>query len=160
MTRSPPDPTPNSRRRAIRVEVGNDARSYVSDGQRVTLVPLTIKRRQNRKLLIPPTPESAAATTGGLDAPMIKTLGKAFHWKRLLDDGEYPTMVDMARARKLEPGWVSEVLRLTMLAPDIVEAIVEGRQPRHLNLHVLRGRPELLPRDWAEQRRFLGFTDA
>ena len=42
MTRSPPDPTPNSRRRAIRVEVGNDARSYVSDGQRVTLVPLSL----------------------------------------------------------------------------------------------------------------------
>ena len=85
MTRSPRDPTPNARRRAIRVEVGPDARSYVSAGQRVTLVPLTIKRRQNRKLLIPPTPESAAATTGGLDAPMIKTLGKAFYWKRLLE---------------------------------------------------------------------------
>ena len=160
MTRSPPDPTPNSRRRAIRVEVGNDARSYVSDGQRVTLVPLTIKRRQNRKLLIPPTPESAAATTGGLDAPMIKTLGKAFYWKRLIDEGVYPTTADLARALKLEPGWAAEVLRMTMLAPDIVEAIFEGRQPRHLNLHTLRGRQDLLPRDWGEQRRLLGFTDA
>ena len=160
MTRSPPDPTPNSRRRAIRVEVGNDARSYVSDGQRVTLVPLTIKRRQNRKLLIPPTPESAAAAVGGLDAPMIKTLGKAFYWKRLIDEGVYPTTADLARALKLEPGWAAEVLRMTMLAPDIVEAIFEGRQPRHLNLHTLRGRQDLLPRDWAEQRRLLGFPDA
>ena len=160
MTRSPPDPTPNSRRRAIRVEVGNDARSYVSDGQRVTLVPLTIKRRQNRKLLIPPTPESAAATTGGLDAPMIKTLGKAFYWKRLIDEGVYPTTADLARALKLEPGWAAEVLRMTMLAPDVVEAIFEGRQPRHLNLHTLRGRQDLLPRDWGEQRRLLGFPDA
>ena len=160
MTRSPPDPTPNSRRRAIRVEVGNDARSYVSDGQRVTLVPLTIKRRQNRKLLIPPTPESAAATTGGLDAPMIKTLGKAFYWKRLIDEGVYPTTADLARALKVETGWAAEVLRMTMLAPDIVEAIFEGRQPRHLNLHTLRGRQDLLPRDWAEQRRLLGFPDA
>ena len=159
MTRSPPDPTPNSRRRAIRVEVGNDARSYVSDGQRVTLVPLTIKRRQNRKLLIPPTPESAAATTGGLDAPMIKTLGKAFYWKRLIDEGVYPTTADLARALKVEPGWAAEVLRMTMLAPDIVEAIFEGRQPRHLNLHTLRGRQDLLPRDWGEQRRLLGFPD-
>ena len=159
MTRSPPDPTPNSRRRAIRVEVGNDARSYVSDGQRVTLVPLTIKRRQNRKLLIPPTPESAAATTGGLDAPMIKTLGKAFYWKRLIDEGVYPTTADLARALKVECGWAAEVLRMTMLAPDIVEAIFEGRQPRHLNLHTLRGRQDLLPRDWNEQRRLLGFID-
>ena len=152
--------TTNPRKRAIRVEVGNDARSYVSDGQRVTLVPLTIKRRQNRKLLIPPTPESAAATTGGLDAPMIKTLGKAFYWKRLIDEGVYPTTADLARALKLEPGWAAEVLRMTMLAPDIVEAIFEGRQPRHLNLHTLRGRQDLLPRDWAEQRRLLGFPDA
>lgn len=78
--------TANPRKRAVRIEVGADARSYVSGGQRVTLVPLTIKRRQNRKLLIPPTPDAYGAT-GGLDAPMIKTLGKAFHWKRLLDDG-------------------------------------------------------------------------
>lgn len=160
MTRSPPDPTPNSRRRAIRIEVGNDARSYVSDGQRVTLVPLTIKRRQNRKLLIPPTPESAAATAGGLDAPMIKTLGKAFYWKRLIDEGVYPTTADLARALKLEPGWAAEVLRMTLLAPDIVEAILDGRQPRHLNLQTLRGRHDSLPRDWGEQRRLLGFPSA
>ena len=74
----------NSRKRTVRIEVGADARSYVSDGQRVTLVPLTIKRRQNRKLLIPPAPDAATAA-GGFDVPMIKTLGKAFYWKRLID---------------------------------------------------------------------------
>lgn len=152
--------TTNPRKRAIRVEVGTDARSYVSDGQRVTLVPLTIKRRQNRKLLIPPTPESAASAAGGLNASMIKTLGKAFYWKRLLEEGRYPTTTDLARSLKLEPGWVAEVLRLTLLAPDIVEAILDGRQPRHLNLHTLRGRQDLLPRDWGEQRRLLGFPSA
>ncbi|HNO42870.1 MAG TPA: hypothetical protein PKJ12_09760 [Ottowia sp.] len=46
---------------------------------------------------------------------------------------------------------------MTMLAPDIVEAIFEGRQPRPLNLHTLHGRQDLPPRDWAEQRRLLGF---
>jgi hypothetical protein len=151
--------TTNPRKRTVRIEVGTDARSYISDGQRVTLVPLTIKRHQNRKLLIPPTPDAATAT-GGLDVPMIKTLGKAFYWKRLIDEGVYPTTADLARALKLEPGWAAEVLRMTMLAPNIVEAIFEGRQPRHLNLHTLRGREELLPRDWGEQRRLLGFTDA
>jgi len=150
----------NPRLLTVRIEVGADARSYVSGQQRVTLVPLTIKRRQNRKLLIPPTPESATSAAGGLDAPMIKTLGKAFYWKRLLEEGRYPTTTDLARSLKLEPGWVAEVLRMTMLAPDIVEAIFEGRQPRHLNLHTLRGRQDLLPRDWGEQRRLLGFPSA
>jgi hypothetical protein len=91
---------------------------------------------------------------------MIKTLGKAFYWKRLIDDGTYSTTTDLAHAFKVEPGWAAEVLRMTMLAPDIVEAIFEGRQPRHLNLHTLRGRQEQLPRDWAAQRRLLGFSDA
>ena len=148
--------TVNLRERAIHIEVGADARSYVSGGQRVTLVPLTIKRRQNRRLLIPPVPD---ATSGGFDVPMIKTLGKAFYWKRLIDEGVYATTADLARALKVECGWAAEVLRMTMLAPDIVEAIFEGRQPRHLNLHTLRGRQDLLPRDWNEQRRLLGFID-
>lgn len=151
--------TANPRKRAVHIEVGTDARSYVSGGQRVTLVPLTIKHRQNRKLLIPPAPDATGAA-GGFDAPMIKTLGKAFYWKRLIDEGVYPTTADLARALKVETGWAAEVLRMTMLAPDIVEAIFEGRQPRHLNLHTLRGRQDLLPRDWGEQRRLLGFTDA
>ena len=69
--------TTNQRQRAVRIEIGAEARSYVSEGQRVTLVPLTIKRRQNRKLLIPPAPE-IADRIGGFDVPMIKTLGKAF----------------------------------------------------------------------------------
>lgn len=151
--------TANPRKRTVHIEVGTDARSYISGGQRVTLVPLTIKHRQNRKLLIPPAPDATGAA-GGFDAPMIKTLGKAFYWKRLIDEGVYPTTADLARALKVETGWAAEVLRMTMLAPDIVEAIFEGRQPRHLNLHTLRGRQDLLPRDWGEQRRLLGFTDA
>ncbi len=151
--------TANPRKRVVHIEVGTDARSYVSGGQRVTLVPLTIKHRQNRKLLIPPAPD-ATGTAGGFDAPMIKTLGKSFYWKRLIDEGVYPTTADLARALKVETGWAAEVLRMTMLAPDIIEAIFEGRQPRHLNLHTLRGRQDLLPRDWGEQRRLLGFIDA
>jgi len=49
---------------------------------------------------------------------------------------------------------------MTMLATDSVEAFFEGRQPRHLNLHPVRGRQEQRPRDWAAQRRLLGFSDA
>ena len=123
----------NPRKRTVRIEVGADARSYVSDGQRVTLVPLTIKRRQNRKLLIPPAPDAATAA-GGFDVPMIKTLGKAFYWKRLIDEGVYPTTADLARALKLEPGWAAEVLRMTLLAPDIVEAILDGKKGPEVTL--------------------------
>lgn len=153
-------PSPANRRlRAVLVEAGAEPRSYLNQGQRVTMVPLTIRRRQNRKLLMPPTGTPDPSAVGGLDESMVKTLGKAFYWQRLLDQGRHATAADLALALKLEPGWVSEVLRLTLLAPDIVEAVLAGRQPRHLNLHALRGRQNLLPRDWAEQRQMLGFTD-
>jgi hypothetical protein len=72
-------------------------------------------------------------------------------------NSETPASPCLARALKLEPGWVAEVLRLTLLAPDIVEAILNGRQPRPLSLQTLRGPHDLLPRDWVEQRRVLGF---
>jgi hypothetical protein len=88
---------------------------------------------------------------------MIRTIGKAFYWQKLLDSGEVANATDLARQLKLEPGWVAEVLRLTRLAPDIVQAILDGRQPRHLNLHAIRGRQADVPVDWDEQRRLLGF---
>lgn len=150
--------TPNLRRRAVRVETAGEVREYVSGPQRVTVVPLTIRRRHNRKQLTPPPGEHSAVGPGNLDAPMIKTLGKAFYWLRLLQEGQYESGNELARAFKLEAGWVAEVVRLTLLAPDIVEAILEGRQPRHLNLQTLRGRIAALPREWVQQLRELGFT--
>ena len=148
----------NPRLRSVRIDLGGDARDYTTGHQRVTLVPLTIRRKQNRKVMIPPPGDGSGQGNGGHDLPMIKMLGKAFYWQRLLDDGRYPTANDLARSLKLEPGWVAEVLRLTTLAPDIIESVLEGRQPRDLNLHTLRGRRDQLPRDWQEQRKALGFA--
>lgn len=148
-----------ARRFAVTIEAKEDSRSYVSNGQRVTVVPLTIKRRQNRKVLTPPPSSTSDATVGGFDESMIRTLGKGFHWQRQLDEGHYPHVSDLARKQKLERGWISEILRMTLLAPDIITAIVEGRQPRHVNLHALRGRIDIIPRDWNEQRRLLGFPE-
>jgi hypothetical protein len=148
----------NPRLRSVRIDLGGDARDYTTGYQRVTLVPLIIRRKQNRKVMIPPPGDGSGQGNGGHDLPMIKMLGKAFYWQRLLDEGRYPTANDLARSLKLEPGWVAEVLRLTTLAPDIIELVLEGRQPRDLNLHTLRGRRDQLPRDWQEQRKALGFA--
>ncbi len=149
----------NPRLRMVRIDIGGDARNYTTGQQRVTVVPLTIRRKQNRKVMIPPTGDDSVLGTGGHDLPMIRMLGKAFYWQRLLDDGRYPSANDLARSLKLEPGWVAEVLRLTTLAPDIIESVLDGRQPRDLNLQTLRGRRDQLPRDWGEQRKALGFAN-
>lgn len=148
----------NPRQRSVRIDSGGEARDYSNGQQRVTVVPLTIRRKQNRKVMIPPAGDESVLGTGGHDLPMIRMLGKAFYWQRLLDEGRYPTANDLARSLKLEPGWVAEVLRLTTLAPDIIESVLEGCQPRDLNLHTLRGRRDQLPRDWGEQRKALGYA--
>lgn len=146
----------NPRRQIVRIKPAGTARHYTQDQHRVTAVPLTIRRRQNRKVLIPPSESGSALAAGGLDAPMIKTLGKAFYWLKQINRGKYSTIADLARSQGLERGWVAEMLRMTLLAPDIIEMIIAGEQPRYLNLHALRGRADCeWPRDWQAQRELL-----
>ena len=149
----------NPRLRSVRINVSPQARDYITGQQRVTTVPLTIRRKSNRKVLTPPPGSPSVLGAGGEDLPMIRTLGKAFYWRKLLEQGKYATTSEMARAMKLEQGWMAEVLRMTMLAPDIIESILEGRQPLHLNLQTLRGRHAQMPRDWQEQRVLFGYAE-
>lgn len=148
----------NPRLRNVRIDIEGQSRQVMTDNERVTVIPIKVRRKQNRKLLTPPSGTGANVMSGGIDIPMIKTLGKAFYWQRLLDEGKYATASDLARALNLESGWVSEVLRMANLAPEIVDAILEGVQPRHLNLHTIRGRNEPLPREWEEQKKTLAFV--
>ena len=60
---------------------------------------------------------------------MVKALARAFRWKRMLDDGRYASISEIAAAEKLDRGYLGSVLRLTLLAPQIVEDIMNGRQP-------------------------------
>jgi hypothetical protein len=78
----------------------------------------------------------------------------------MIDMGEVANASELARSLKLEVGWVCEVLRMTRLAPDIMRAILDGRQPRHLNLHAMRGRQGEVPLVWDEQRTIFGFAMA
>lgn len=122
----------------------------------MTFVPLAIKRRDNSKLIVPPAGTDAVKAPSSFDLPLIRTLGKAFYWQGLIDSGEVANASELARSLKLEVGWVCEVLRMTRLAPDIIRAILDGRQPRHLNLHAVRGRQVEVPLDWEEQRALFG----
>lgn len=151
---------------AVAIRRNGPVRDLSTTEHRVTFVPLSIKRRHRRTLLIAPPsghdadggPSAAPQGSPSFDLPLIRTLGKAFYWQKLLDSGEVATITALAHQLNLEPGWVAEVLRMTRLAPDIVQAVLSGTQPRHLNLHALRGRQSMVSQDWSEQRRLFGFV--
>ena len=147
--------TPAARR--VVITPSGKPREFEIAGRSVTFVPLAIKRRHSSKLIVPPAGTTFVRTTSTFDLPLIRTIGKAFYWQKMIDTSEVANATELARLLKLEPGWVSEVLRMTRLAPDIIRAILEGRQPRHLNLHAMRGRQTEIPLDWDEQRRLFEF---
>jgi hypothetical protein len=80
---------------------------------------------------------------------MVKALARAFRWRKMLDAGEYTTLDDLAQARGVAPSDLSRVLRLTLLAPEIVEEILDGRQPAEPQLDDLL---ERFPLEWEGQR--------
>lgn len=87
---------------------------------------------------------------------IVKALVTAFRWKALLDSGEAGSMKDIADKERLGDNYVSRLLKLTMLAPDIVEAILNGKQPKTLNLIDML---TFMPLEWQEQRRKFDFPE-
>ena len=86
---------------------------------------------------------------------MAKALARAFRWRRMLEAGRYATIDALAAAEKINASYVSRILRLTLLAPDIVEAILDARQAPELTLPVLMGP---FPVEWDRQRLERGPT--
>jgi hypothetical protein len=105
-------------------------------GQTLTVrVPLTVRQRGARKQVLTPggsTPWAPARAQ--VDSTLVKALARAFRWRRMLETGRYGMIAELAAAEKINESYVSRVLRLTLLAPDIVEAILDGRQPTDLTL--------------------------
>jgi hypothetical protein len=121
-----------------------------ADASITVRVPLAIRRRPGRKTIV--TPEGAAVpaparTRAG--PALVKALARAHRWKRMLEESRYVSMSEMAAAEKLDRGYLGRVLQLTLLAPDIVEAVLDGRHAAELGLPRLM-RP--FPVDWPGQR--------
>lgn len=100
-------------------------------------VSFTIRKRGGRKLAIAADGTTLAPPRPRIDSTLVKALARAHRWNRLLESGRYGSAAELAAAEKINPSYVSRVLRLTLLAPDIVEAIVEGRQADGIEVDLL-----------------------
>ena len=109
-------------------------------------VPFTLRQRGGRKVML--MPEGAPDPRPQVDNTMIKALARAFRWKRMLESGEFTTIAELAAKEGLAVSYLARVLRLVLLAPDIVETIVAGRQPSEMTLAALL---EPFPAVWENQ---------
>ena len=111
-------------------------------------VPVTIRKRGGRRVVVAPGGAPWSAPRARIDNTLVKALARAHRWTKMLDDGRYGSVTELAAGEKLDRGYLGRILMLTLLAPDIVEAIMDGRQPAELAVHVLR---EGFPMEWGEQ---------
>ncbi|MBM1220982.1 hypothetical protein JQU17_16625 [Ponticoccus sp. SC2-23] len=112
----------------------------------VTLhVPFRIVKRGGRKEM---QMSDGAVQPRRTDSALVKALARAFRWKHMLDSGEFATIAELAEREGIASSYMTRVLRLTLLAPDIVEAILEGKQGPEVTLERVL---ELFPVDWEEQ---------
>jgi hypothetical protein len=113
-------------------------------------VPLAARKlRGGRKLMIAPS-STASRGSSAADTTLVKALARAFRWRKMLESGRYSTIKEMAAAEKMAESYLSRILRLTLLAPDIVEAILDGRQPDDMTLP---GLMEPFPVEWVKQQQ-------
>ena len=120
------------------------------DGFTITItVPIRLRRQPGRKMLIAPQNKNEWLPRPRIESTLVKALARAQCWKQLMEDGHYATMTELAAAENVDQSYMARILRLTLLAPDIVESILDGRQTRELTLaELMRPFPVL----WAHQR--------
>jgi AraC-like DNA-binding protein len=114
-------------------------------------IPFRVAKRGGRKeVQLPP-----GANNRSPDYTLIKAVARAYRWRKILEAGDMGTIAELAEHEKVSPSYLTRVMRLTLLAPDIIEAILDGNPPSI-------GLSELLdPMTpvWAEQRAQLGYKD-
>jgi hypothetical protein len=127
--------------------------SRLDSGTLVVRIPMRFKRRGGRKRIVAADGSNVVPSSKPQpDGTLVKALARAWRWQRMLDEGVYTTVGEIGDAESISKSYVSRILRLALLAPDIVDAILTGRTDQGFMLEKLE-RP--LPASWEEQWRLL-----
>lgn len=129
-----------------------------SDGRTTTVrVPISIRKRGGRKVVLAPDGTSLDANNlryQQVDNAMVKAIARAFRWRAMLECGKYVTIKEIAVVENINESYIARILRLTLLAPDIVDSIVDGRQSPEVTLPILMKR---FSPAWTDQRATFKF---
>jgi hypothetical protein len=112
-------------------------------------IPMRLQRRGGRKLIVTPEGVTPATPKPRRDDTLIKALVRAHRWRRRIESGQAKSITDLAEQEGVTDAYVCRLLPLTCLAPDIVETLLDGRQPKRLRLAEMLGNG---PLHWGEQR--------
>src|SRR5690606_9374043 len=111
------------------------------------VIPLTVRRKNGRPKILPPA-DQGPAEARAQDAHVLRAIARAWNWRRRLERGEASTIADIAMTEKVTDRFVSRMMRLAWLAPDVLEKLVNHRIPPALSLSDLVAVADL---PWAEQ---------
>jgi hypothetical protein len=131
------------------------SRTTLSTDKRTLTVhfPLALHRRRGRKLVVSPDGVIELTRRPRIDNTLVKALARAHRWQRLLENGTYASIAEIAKAEQINDSYISRLMRLTLLAPEIVDAILDGRQPAGLQIDALL---KPMPVEWVKQRELTG----
>lgn len=123
-------------------------RSQIPETVTVQIPFRVIKRGGRKEIQLP----EGTARPRQTDSTLVKALARAFRWKRMLDSGEFTTITELAQLEGITPSYITRVMRLTLLAPDLVEAILDGTQGPEVTLAQVL---EPFPLSWEAQQALL-----
>jgi len=132
---------------AIKAEISKDGRTAVVS------ISVSFLQRGGRKQILSPPGTAPWSPAPRVDGALVKAVVRAHRWRHMLENGEYTSSAELAKAEKVNDSYLSRILRLTLIAPDIIEAILAGRQASTLQLDDLL---KPLPAAWDRQRSELG----
>lgn len=124
------------------------------DSGSVIYIPMKIKKRGGRKEVLVPNGLEERLAKPDMNIPFAIAIARAFCWQEILDSGKYKSIREMAADLGVNSSYMNRLLRFTTLAPDIIEAVLDGRESDELTQSKLTG---YIPSEWREQRKMLGF---
>ena len=127
------------------------SKALISQDGRTAMVSISVSflQRGGRKQILSPAGTAPWSPAPRVDSALVKAVVRAHRWRHMLESGEYSSSAELAKAEKVNDSYLSRILRLTLIAPDIIEAILTGCQPRTLQLDDLL---KPLPAAWERQR--------